>query len=257
MHAPPLVWLRVQTSPAAQVLSPQVSAASVRAESVAESNLPESVAPESVVLASPGPPSPEDASVLAPHPRLEPMRSRTARLASFMATSSSRTHSVEGTAGRACTEYGPPAMPIPKMSEKGEKTKERTRAAASERSSTGSAGGASLFVALRKLLREHEAALVVAKNLPGEYELTAKTLGPNGKPLFFGAVRTFRSHTAFYLSPLASDPALLASASEHLRKRFEGTCAFHFKTIEPVLFEELAALTARAFDLFKAENKLA
>lgn len=145
-------------------------------------------------------------------------------------------------------------MAMPKMTAKGEKTKERTRAASAARSNTGSAQGAALFVALRKLFRELEPSLAVTKNQPGEYELTSKTKGPNGQPRFFGAVRTFRSHTAFYLAPLASDPALLASASSFLRDRFEGTCAFHFKTIEPVLFEELGALTARAFADFSATS---
>jgi hypothetical protein len=147
-------------------------------------------------------------------------------------------------------------MATPKMTAKGEKTKARTAAAASARSNTGTAGGAALFVALRKILREHEASLVVARNEPGEYELTTKTKGENGKPLFFGGVRTARAHTAFFLNPLASDPELLEGMSEHLAARRDGKTAFHFKTVEPVLFEELAALTQRAFESFKKAGKL-
>jgi len=142
------------------------------------------------------------------------------------------------------------------MSATGEKIKERTRKEASERSSTGAAGGASLFVALRKILSAHEASLVIAKNQPGDYELTAKTLGANGKPLFFGGVRTSRAHTTFYLMPLATDAELSASVSVYLQRRMDGKSAFQFKTIEPVLFEELATLTARALESWKAAGKL-
>lgn len=147
-------------------------------------------------------------------------------------------------------------MATPKMTAKGEKTTARTAAAASARSNTGTAGGAALFVALRKILKQHEASLVVARDAVGEYELTTKAKGENGKPLFFGGVRTARAHTAFFLNPLASDPELLASVSDHLRARLDGKTAFHFKTVEPVAFEELTDLTARALESFKAAGKL-
>ena len=147
-------------------------------------------------------------------------------------------------------------MAMPKMTAKGEKIKARTNAATSARSNTGTAGGATLFATLRRILRQHEAALVVARDEAGEYELTTRTVGENGKPLFFGGVRTFRSHTAFYLNPLATNPQWVESMSEHLRKRLEGKSAFHFKTVEPVLFEELSALTARALQAWKTAGKL-
>jgi hypothetical protein len=138
-------------------------------------------------------------------------------------------------------------MATPKMSAAGEKTKARTGKAANVRSSTGSNQGAALFVALRKILRAHEASLLVARDVPGEYELTERVsgaAGASGKPRFFGGVRTSRSHTTFLLAPLAANPALLESISDHLRARMEGNASFQFKTIEPGLFEELAALTA-------------
>lgn len=144
-------------------------------------------------------------------------------------------------------------MATPKMSAAGEKTKARTGKAANVRSSTGSNQGAALFVALRKILRAHEAALAVARDVPGEYELTERASGAPGapgapaKPRFFGGVRTSRSHTTFLLAPLAGNAALLESMSEHLRARMEGNASFQFKTIEPGLFEELAELTARCF----------
>ena len=147
-------------------------------------------------------------------------------------------------------------MSIQKLNAKGEKTKARTAAATSERSNTGSAGGAALFVTLRKILQKHAASLVVARDEVGDYELTARTSGANGKPLFFGGVRTTRTHTAFNLNALALDPELLASVSDHLRGRLVGKSSFHFKTVEPVAFEELTALTARALESWKTGGKL-
>jgi hypothetical protein len=138
-------------------------------------------------------------------------------------------------------------MATPKMSAAGEKTKARTGKAANVRSSTGSNQGAALFVALRKILRAHEPALAVARDVPGDYELTERAsavAGANGKPRFFGGVRTSRSHTTFLLAPLAGNAALVDAMSDHLRARMEGDASFQFKTIEPGLFEELAALTA-------------
>jgi hypothetical protein len=147
-------------------------------------------------------------------------------------------------------------MATPKMTAKGEKTKARTAAAASARSNTGTAGGAALFVALRKILHAHEGALVVARNESGNYELTTKTKGENGKPLFFGGVRTSRADTAFYLNPLASEPELQAMITDHLRAYFDGKSAFRFKTILPVAFAALEALTAAALERWKATGKL-
>ena len=40
-----------------------------------------------------------------------------------------------------------------------------------------------VFVALRKILRAHESSLVVTHDESGNYELTTKTKGANGKPL--------------------------------------------------------------------------
>lgn len=141
-------------------------------------------------------------------------------------------------------------MSSQKMTAKGEKTKARTRVAASERSSTGSAGGAALFVALRKIWKTHEASLKVTRDDVGGYELTTRA------GVFAGGARTARAHTSFFLGPLASEPELVESMSVHLRIRFDGKLAFHFKTVEPVLFEELTKLTEKALERWRAAGKL-
>lgn len=147
-------------------------------------------------------------------------------------------------------------MAIPQMNAAGEKTRQKTKEASASRSKTGSAGGAALFVALRKILQRHEARLVVTRNTPGDYSLDTHTKGPNGKPLFFGGVRSGRSTTSFYLMPVYVDPALLEGASETLRSRMSGKSCFSFKTTEPALFEELAALTDKAFEAWSKSGKI-
>lgn len=147
-------------------------------------------------------------------------------------------------------------MAIQKMSATGEKTRQKTKEAAAARSHAGSAGGASLFVALRKILQQHAASLVVVRDRPGDYYLDTKTKGPNGKPLFFGAVRTNRSSTSFHLMPIYTNPKLLDGVSEHLRARLTGKSCFQFKAIEPSLFEELSTLTEQGLAEWKREGKL-
>ncbi|MEO7093843.1 MAG: hypothetical protein ABI175_11375 [Polyangiales bacterium] len=143
----------------------------------------------------------------------------------------------------------------PRLNARGEKTRDRTRAAASARSSTGSAGGAELFVSLRKIFLPHAPQLVVTADAPGNYSLDTHTSGPNGKPLFFGGVRAGRTCTSFYLMPVYTDPGLLV-ISEHLRKRMRGKSCFGFMTIEPVLFDELDTLTKRCFAAWKESGKI-
>jgi hypothetical protein len=147
-------------------------------------------------------------------------------------------------------------MATTKMSAAGEKTRSKTRKASSDRSNTGTAGGAALFVALRKILQRHAAECTVVRDQPGDYSLETRKNGPTGKPLFFGAVRTGRSDTSFHLNPVSTDPELLEAASDALRDRLQGKSSFVFKTTEPLLFEELAALTARCFESWKSAGKI-
>lgn len=143
-----------------------------------------------------------------------------------------------------------------RLNARGEKTRDRTRARTSARSSTASAEGAQLFVSLRKILLPHAGALVVTRDVPGDFSLDTRTTTPDGKPLFFGGVRTGRAYTSFYLMPVYTDPALLSGVSEHLRERLRGKACFTFTAIVPSVFDELASLTARCFDGWKTAGKI-
>jgi hypothetical protein len=123
------------------------------------------------------------------------------------------------------------------MTADGERTRARIRQAMTARSNTGSAGGASLFMALRKIWEPFAPKLTVTRDEPGDYSLSR-----DGK--FVGGVRTSRTHTSFYLAKLFAEPTLLESVSPALKKRVSGA-SFAFRTLEPALFEELAGLVER------------
>lgn len=129
-------------------------------------------------------------------------------------------------------------MSSSKMTAEGDRTRTRIREAMTARSNTGSAGGASLFVALRKIWEPVAPSLTVTRDEPGEYSLAR-----DGK--FVGGVRTSRTHTSFYLPKAFAEPTLLESVSPALKKRIAGG-SFAFRAVEPGLFEELAGLVARA-----------
>ncbi|HTN84444.1 MAG TPA: hypothetical protein VL242_12180, partial [Sorangium sp.] len=134
-----------------------------------------------------------------------------------------------------------------------------TKATATKGAATkgaGTDGKTSTFEALRSILQRHARHLVVVHDTPDNYYLDTRTKGPNGKPLFFGATRAGRAYTSFYLMPVYTNPELLGGISPELRKRMQGKSCFNFKTNEPALFAELAALTGRCFERWKASGQV-
>ncbi|MGK3966240.1 hypothetical protein WMF38_18905 [Sorangium sp. So ce118] len=134
-----------------------------------------------------------------------------------------------------------------------------TKGAATKDTSTKGAstdGNTSTFEALRSILQRHARDLVVVHDTPDNYYLDTRTKGPNGKPLFFGATRAGRAYTSFYLMPVYTNPELLGGIGPELRKRMQGKSCFNFKTNEPALFAELAALTGRCFERWKASGQV-
>jgi hypothetical protein len=73
-----------------------------------------------------------------------------------------------------------------------------------------------------------------------------------GQPMWFGGVRIGKAYVSYHLMPLYTHPALMAQVSPALKKRMQGKSCFNFKTGDPVLFEELEALTGEAARLYGA-----
>lgn len=67
---------------------------------------------------------------------------------------------------------------------------------------------------------------------------------------WFAFVKAASRHVGFYLLPVHTWPDLVGGISPALRKRLTGKSAFTFMAIDEVLFQELEALVARAFERY-------
>ena len=101
------------------------------------------------------------------------------------------------------------------------------------------------FEWLSKLLRKHVAGMSIKTDEPGNLYVELPAAKPKSKPGFFGAVQIKKSYVSYHLMPVYEDPGLLAGTSEALRKKMQGKSCFNFSKEDPLLFEELDALTRK------------
>jgi hypothetical protein len=113
---------------------------------------------------------------------------------------------------------------------------------------------AAVFERLKTMLGPYEGQLVVVHDTPDHYYLDAPVLGPNKKPLFFGAVSIKKNYVSYYLMPVYIYPDLLNEVSGDLKKRMQGKSCFNFKHVDETLLDELSSLTAQAFERFEREG---
>src|SRR5207253_8727273 len=111
-----------------------------------------------------------------------------------------------------------------------------------------------VFDELRGLLKPFEKRLVIQEDKPDAYCLITNTLGPNKKPIWFGAAAVRKSYVSYHLVPVYMYPELLNDASPELKARMQGKSCFNFKAADAKLFKELAGLTKKGFDRFKKEK---
>jgi hypothetical protein len=113
---------------------------------------------------------------------------------------------------------------------------------------------AEIFQTLRRIMASVEPALAIKDDAPANYSLITKSASWKGGPMFFGAVMR-KSYVTYHLMPLYWKPALVDLLSPALRKRMQGKSCFNFKKADPVLFEELSALTKTCLESYR-EAKL-
>lgn len=105
---------------------------------------------------------------------------------------------------------------------------------------------------LAALMRRHAVGMIETKG--GETGLEMVAPHPNPlhpkQPMWFGGVRSGKAYASYHLMPLYTHAALLQTLSPELRKRMQGKSCLNFKTADPLLFEELAALTEAAAKLY-------
>ena len=109
-----------------------------------------------------------------------------------------------------------------------------------------------VFAALKKILTPYEKRLRIVRYKPEFYYLETLLPRYKGKAVCFGAVRLGKNYVSYYLMPVYMNAALQRRISPELKKRMQGKSCFNFTQIDPVLFRELADLTAAGFKGFRA-----
>ena len=86
------------------------------------------------------------------------------------------------------------------------------------------------------------------------YSLDSPKLGPNKKPMFFGAAVIKKNYVSFHLMPVYVHPELLEGISDGLRKRMQGKSCFNFKALDEDTLVELRQLTERGFEAYRQDG---
>ncbi|NBF39134.1 MAG: hypothetical protein GVY14_01850 [Spirochaetes bacterium] len=111
-----------------------------------------------------------------------------------------------------------------------------------------------VFRSLRGILEPYADRLNVERDEPDDFYLDAGVHPRTGKPTFFGAAQIKKNYVSFHLMAVYIYPELLDGISADLGKRMQGKSCFNFRTVDRALFEELAALTARGFERYRADG---
>lgn len=111
-----------------------------------------------------------------------------------------------------------------------------------------------VYAALRAIMAPYAARLDVKHDDAAQFYVDTHHVQKNRKPLFFGAVQVKKAYVAFHLMPVYVKPELLDGISPELKARMQGKSCFNFKTSEPALFKELAALTKAGFASYREQG---
>ena len=112
------------------------------------------------------------------------------------------------------------------------------------------------FAALRDILKRHCDGLTIQTDTPTSFEAITPAIGPNKKPIWFGAVYAKKSAVTYHLFSLYFNPALEAAVSPELLKRKQGKTCFNFQRPDGELFAQLEKLTAMGRENFKRHRLL-
>lgn len=110
------------------------------------------------------------------------------------------------------------------------------------------------FDTLKEIMATYESDLVVDKDEPRDYSLTATPSETYPKGLWFGGAQIKKSYVSYHLMPVYVFADLLEGMSDELKKRMQGKSCFNLKRVNSPLFGELAALTKAGFERYRAED---
>lgn len=111
-----------------------------------------------------------------------------------------------------------------------------------------------VFEQLKTILETHARSFTVKADTADTYYLEGPYSETWKKELFFGSTQIKKNYVSFYLMPVYMYPELLHDVSPALKKHMQGKSCFNFKSVEPALFDELAALTRKGAAKLKEEN---
>ncbi len=115
------------------------------------------------------------------------------------------------------------------------------------------------FEALKAVLISQSDGMLVAQDGPVGYEVHVngpiELAGRNMPSLFFAAVKEGKHDTALHFFPIYSHPKRFADLPAPLRKKMTGKSCFHFKTADPELMDDVAAMLARGREIYSDPAK--
>lgn len=106
------------------------------------------------------------------------------------------------------------------------------------------------FRVLKGLLVPYASRLHATQDTDGFYMLDGEYATEFKRTMFFGGVQIRRAYVSFHLMPVYTNPELLGSVSDALKKRMQGRSCFNFIRPERELLVELSALVDRSFALY-------
>ncbi|HKD35333.1 MAG TPA: hypothetical protein VKB78_00990 [Pirellulales bacterium] len=105
-------------------------------------------------------------------------------------------------------------------------------------------------------MKRHCDGLTVQTDTPTSFEVITPSIGPNKKPIWFGAVYAKKSAVTYHLFSLYFNPALEAAVPPELLKRKQGKTCFNFQRPDSDLFAQLDKLTAMGRSNFERHGLL-
>lgn len=89
--------------------------------------------------------------------------------------------------------------------------------------------------------------MVITEDTPSRLTLKTRWIETRTRqPAWFGWIAIKRSYVAYHIMPLYFLPVLDDAVPARLKKRRQGKTCFNFKRAEPMLFDDIGALTAMA-----------
>ena len=110
---------------------------------------------------------------------------------------------------------------------------------------------APVFAALKELLGPYEKHLHVLPYKPEFYALVTRQPVYKGKPVWFAAIRMGKNYVSYHFMPVYMNPAMQKRIPPELKKRMQGKACFNFTEVDPMLFRQLAHLTAAGFEGYR------